>query len=186
MAWTPPRLASTLPLALLLLAVVATGCADPASDPRANGPESRNAPGEPKGYCPLPEEQRATPSPCITFDWDARVAENHAYREPMQITEEQKKQATPRAEALATALRKLAETGTTEDGLRAAAADALGLRPVEIETRGDTFAPLRDVLVGGGEGKVCVNGRVDSTGQAEAEVVGRTNDGTCLPGLGGH
>ncbi|MFE1963360.1 precorrin-3B C(17)-methyltransferase [Streptomyces sp. NPDC059479] len=175
-----PRLIAALPL--VLLAVLAAGCADPAADPRGAGPRG----AEPKGYCPLPEEQQATPSPCITFDWNQRLAENHAYRSPMPITTEQKQQAAPRAKALAAALRKLAGTGTTEAGLRAAAGDALGLRPEETEIQGHRFDPLRDVLVGGGEGRVCVNGRIDSTGQAEAEVVGRTADGTCLPGLGGH
>ncbi|MFD9003640.1 precorrin-3B C(17)-methyltransferase [Streptomyces sp. NPDC059582] len=168
---------------LLLIAVAAAGCADPSADPRAGG---RGASAEAKGYCPLPEEDGPTPSPCITFDWNQRVAENHAYRSPMPITARQKEQAAPRAERLAAALGKLAATGTTQDALRAAAAEALGLRPDEIEVQGFRFDPLRDMLVGGGEGRVCVNGTVDSTGRATAEVVGRTADGSCLPGLGGH
>ncbi|MFI6494145.1 hypothetical protein [Streptomyces sp. NPDC050564] len=56
----------------------------------------------------------------------------------------------------------------------------------KIEIQGSRFAPLRDVLVGGGEGRACVNGTVDSGGRADAEVIGRTADGTCLPGPGGH
>ncbi|WP_406174868.1 hypothetical protein [Streptomyces sp. NBC_00996] len=88
--------------------------------------------------------------------------------------------------ALAAALRKLAATGTTESAPRAAAAEALGMSAGRIEMQGTRFAPLRDVLVGGGEDRVCVNGTVDSTGRADAEVIGRTADGTCLPGLGGH
>ncbi|MEU2288676.1 precorrin-3B C(17)-methyltransferase [Streptomyces sp. NPDC013178] len=171
---------------LVLLVALAAGCARPADDPRAGGPGSAASSAAAKGYCPLPEERRATPSPCITFDWNQRVAENHAYREPMPITAEQRAEAEPRARALAAALRKLVDSGTTEAGLRAAAASALGLPPEQIETRGDRFAPLRDALVGGGEGRVCVNGTVDSTGEASAEVVGRTADGACLPGLGGH
>ncbi|MFG2630720.1 precorrin-3B C(17)-methyltransferase [Streptomyces sp. NPDC048473] len=184
MPLTRPRLIAALPL--VLLAVMAAGCADPAADPRVGGPGMAKSSAEPKGYCPLPEERRATPSPCITLDWNQRVAENHAYRSPLPITTEQKQQAAPRAKALAAALRKLEDTGTTEAGLRAAAGDALGLRPEQIEIQGHRFAPLREVLVGGGEGRVCVNGTVDSIGQAEAEAVGRTADGTCLPGLGGH
>ncbi|MFF2060876.1 hypothetical protein ACFVWZ_03550 [Streptomyces sp. NPDC058200] len=123
MAWTQPQLAITLPL--VLLAVVAAGCADPADDPRAGGPGPPPASAVSKGDCPPPEERRATPSPCIT----------------------------------------LTDGGTTEDGLRTAAAHALEMRPEQIETRGDDFAPLRDVLV---------------------EVVGRTADGACLPAVGGH
>lgn len=52
--------------------------------------------------------------------------------------------------------------------------------------QGDFLVPLHDMLVGGGEGRVCVNGTVDSSGHATAEVVGRTVEGTCLPGRGGH
>ncbi|MDO0930404.1 hypothetical protein QQY66_01330 [Streptomyces sp. DG2A-72] len=104
----------------------------------------------------------------------------------MPITDEHKEQATPKATALAAALTKLAAAGTSKDVLRAAAAGALGTKQDQIEIRGEHFAPLRNVLVGGGEGRVSVNGRVDSTGKADAEVVGRTADGACLPGLGGH
>ncbi|MEV6423594.1 precorrin-3B C(17)-methyltransferase [Streptomyces sp. NPDC051662] len=161
---------------LVLAAAVTAGCADPEPP----------APSAAKGYCPLPEERRATPSTCITFDWNERLAENHAYREPMSITAEQKEEAAPKAEALATALRKLVSAGATEGDLRVTAAGALGVRPEQIEIRGDLSKPLRDVLVDGGEGRVCVNGTVDSTGEADAEVIGRTADGTCLPGLGGH
>ncbi|MFD6989852.1 precorrin-3B C(17)-methyltransferase [Streptomyces sp. NPDC059943] len=179
-----PRLVAALPL--LLLAVAAAGCADRAADPRAGGPGQTTSSAAPKGHCPLPEEQPTTPSPCITFDWNERVAENHAYREPMPITEEQKREQIPRADALAAVLKKLADVGTTESGLRAAAADALELKPEQIEMRGHDFAPLREVLVGGGEGRACVNGTVNIAGQVDAEVVGRTADGPCLPGLGGH
>lgn len=172
--------------ALVLLAVTVAGCADPAADPRGGGPLPARSSASAKGYCPLPGERRATPSPCITFNWNQRVAENHAYRSPLPITPEQKTQAAPRAKALAAALGKLADTGTTESGLRAAAAEALGMPTARIEIQGYRFAPLRDVLVGGGEGRVCVNGTVDSSGRADAKVIGRTADGACLPGLGGH
>ncbi|MFI5794933.1 precorrin-3B C(17)-methyltransferase [Streptomyces sp. NPDC051677] len=173
---------------LLALLFLTAGCADPSSDPRAAGP-STAAPspsGSAKGFCPPPEDTRATPSPCISYGWDQRVAENHAYRQPQSITDEQRQEAQPRATALAAALQKLAASGTTLDGLRTAAADALGLRAKEIEVQGDFLDPLHDVLVGGGEGRVCVNGTVDSSGHATAEVAGRTVEGTCLPGLGGH
>lgn len=181
-----PRVASAA-LALVLLGLTVSGCADPASEPRASGPgPAVRGSGEPKGFCPLPEEQPAAPSPCITFDWNQRQKENHGYREPVPITEEQRRDAAPRAEALAAVLKRLAGTGTTQDGLRAAAAGALGLPEERIELRVHSFDPLGDALVGGGEGKVCVNGGVGSTGTASAEVIGRTKDGTCLPGLGGH
>lgn len=180
-----PRRAAAA-LVAVLLGLAAAGCADPTADPRAPGSGPAASRDGAMGYCPLPEEQRATPTPCITFDWNERVKENHAYREPMAITDEQRAAAAPRAEALGAALKGLAATGTTRDGLRAAVARALGLPAGTIEVRGDGFDPLREVLVGGGEGKVCVNGGVDHAGTASAEVVGRTKDGTCLPGLGGH
>ncbi|MGW3248864.1 precorrin-3B C(17)-methyltransferase [Streptomyces sp. NPDC001070] len=171
-------------LTLILLAVTTAGCADPAADPRTGGPGPD--PSGVGGFCPPPEAEPATPTPCITLDWNQRVAENHAYRSAMPITDEQKEQAAPKAKALAAVLTKLAAAGTSQDALRAAAAGALGLPRDRIEVQGDYFAPLHDVLVGGGEGRVCVNGSVDSTGKAHAEVVGRTADGSCLPGLGGH
>ncbi|MFH0173507.1 precorrin-3B C(17)-methyltransferase [Streptomyces cacaoi] len=173
---------------LLALLVLTAGCADPSSDPRAAGPATAStaASAEAKGFCPPPEDTRASPSPCISYGWDQRVAENHAYRQAQPITAEQRQQAQPRATALAAALQELAAKGTTLDGLRTAAAEALGLEAPQIEVQGDFLVPLHDMLVGGGEGRVCVNGTVDSSGHATAEVVGRTVEGTCLPGLGGH
>jgi hypothetical protein len=173
---------------LLALLVLTAGCADPSGDPRAAGASTAppSPSGSAKGFCPPPEDTRASPSPCISYGWDQRVAENHAYRQPLSITSEQRQEGQPQATALAAALQKLAGSGTTLDGLRTAAAGALGLEAKQIEVRGDFLDPLHDVLVGGGNGRVCVNGTVDSSGQATAEVVGRTVEGTCLPGLGGH
>ncbi|MFI2378496.1 precorrin-3B C(17)-methyltransferase [Streptomyces sp. NPDC018964] len=178
MSRTCPRLLAALPFVLLV--AVTAGCADPAAGPRAGGTE-------PQGYCPLPEERGPTPSPCVTFDWNQRLAENHGYRERITITAEQKEAAAPRAKALATVLRKLTDAATAEEELRTAAADAVGVRPESIEIRTNGFGtPDHGVLVGGGEGRVCVNGTVDAAGHADVEVVGRTLEGTCLPGEGGH
>lgn len=171
---------------LLALLVLTAGCADPATDPRAAGSAASPPAASAKGFCPPPEDTLASPSPCISYGWDQRVAENHAYREAQPITAGQRQEAQPRATALAAALRELAAEGTTLDGLRTAAAEALGLEARQIEVQGDFLAPLHDMRVGGGEGRVCVNGTVDSSGHATAEVVGRTVEGTCLPGLGGH
>jgi len=176
------RLAGTL----VLLAIAAAGCADPTVDPRASGPVPTDSSTAGKGFCPPDEARSATPSPCITFDWNQRMAENHGYRSAMPITEEQREKAAPKAKALAAVLAKLAASGTSQDAVRAAAAGALGVKPDQVEIQGEHFAPLFDVLVGGGEGRVCVNGRVNREGKADAEVVGRTADGTCLPGPGGH
>ncbi|KRD11936.1 MULTISPECIES: hypothetical protein [unclassified Streptomyces] len=174
---------------LLALLFLTAACADPSADPRAAGPATAASPSasrSPKGFCPPPQDTRAAPSPCISADWDKRVAENHAYRQQQPITAEQEREARPRATALATVLQSLAASGTTADALRTAAATALGLKPDEIEIQGEVLKPLHDVLVGGGEGRVCVNGTVDGSGHATAEVVGRTLDGACLPGQGGH
>ncbi|MGC0373723.1 precorrin-3B C(17)-methyltransferase [Streptomyces sp. SAI-229] len=172
---TRPRLLAALPFVLLL--TVTAGCADTA----ARSPE-------PQGHCPLPEEQGPTPSPCVTFDWNRRLAENHGYRERISITAEQKKTAAPRAKALAAALEEHADAGTTDDGLRAAAAGAVGVPPEGIEIREQGFGvPDHGVLVGGGSAnRVCLIGTVDAADRVEVEVVGRTVEGTCLPGEGGH
>ncbi|MFD7551592.1 precorrin-3B C(17)-methyltransferase [Streptomyces sp. NPDC059578] len=160
-----PRLTTAAP-SLALLALMAAGCGLPNADPDSDAPPS-------------------APPPSVTDEWTERVAENHAYRKQASITAEQRREAGPGAEALATALRKLADSdSTTEAALRTATARALGLRPEHIESVGDRFAPLRSALVGGGEGRVCVNGTVHPTGEVETEVVGRTADGTCIPGLG--
>ncbi|MFC4188492.1 MULTISPECIES: precorrin-3B C(17)-methyltransferase [Streptomyces] len=179
---TRMRLRLTVALPLIFLTATATGCGDAGTDPRSDGVRPTR---EAEGFCPLPEDDRPAPTPCVTEDWNARLKENHAYREPMPITAEQKAEAAPRAKALAAALAELADTGTTEDALRAAAAEAIGMTPEQIEVLGTGFAPLRKVKVGGGEGRVCVNGAVDGSGHADAEVVGRSADGACLP-LTGH
>ncbi|MFE4053411.1 precorrin-3B C(17)-methyltransferase [Streptomyces sp. YIM B13518] len=171
---TCTRLLAALPLVLLV--AVTAGCAD-----------GKTSSSEPQGYCPLPEERGPAPSPCITFDWNRRPAENHAYRERVTLTADQQEAAAPRAKAPATALRKPADAEPTEDGLRAAAADAVGVRPERIEIRTRGFGvPDHGVLVGGGEDRVCLNGTVDAAGRVDVEVVGRTLDGMCLPGEGGH
>ncbi|MFD7770050.1 precorrin-3B C(17)-methyltransferase [Streptomyces sp. NPDC059787] len=172
---TRPRLLAALPFVLLV--AVTAGCAD-----------REVSSSEPRGYCPLPEEQGPTPSPCITFDWNRRLAENHGYRERISITAEQKETAAPRAKALATALGKQAGTGATEDGLRTAVADAIGVPPEGVEIRMQGFGvPDHGVLVGGGSAnRVCLVGTVDAADRVEVEVVGRTVEGTCLPGEGGH
>ena len=74
-----------------------------------------------------------------------------------------------------------------DDGLGAAVAEALGVRPEQVELRRQGYGvPAHGVLVGGGKGRVCVNGEVDGAGHVEVEIVGRTLEGTCLPGEGGH
>ncbi|MFB6836726.1 precorrin-3B C(17)-methyltransferase [Streptomyces sp. NPDC056361] len=172
--------------------------------------------GEPRDtmrYCPSPEEPRLPPgTPCISQDPNDRYRENHAFQQEMEITDEQRAGAQGKAEALAKALRALSGgrpegkpegepkemptgeptgepigeptgEGAGEAEVRAAAAAALGLAPDRIEYRAEARPGL---LVGGGHGKVCVIGRIDRRGVATAEVTGRTLDGTCIPGLGGH
>ncbi|WP_318209939.1 precorrin-3B C(17)-methyltransferase [Streptomyces sp. SJL17-1] len=134
-------------------------------------------------YCPAPNEPPLeTQTPCISQDPAQKYAENHGYRRQMAITEEQRAGAQGEAEALARALRGLAGTSAGEAEVRAAAAAALGLEAHRIEYR--ERGPY--IELGGGEGKVCVNALIDEQNRTTAEVAGRTMDGTCLPGLGGH
>lgn len=135
-------------------------------------------------YCPSPQEPRLPPgTPCISQDPNLKYQENHGYRREQEITAEQRAGAQGKAEALAEALKGLAGKPVGEAEIVAAAATALGLEPGRIEYR-----QLRrpEALVGGGSGKVCVIGTMGREGHAAAEVTGRTLDGTCLPGLGGH
>jgi hypothetical protein len=115
-----------------------------------------------------------------------RYAENHGYRREMELTPEQRAGAEDEAEALGAVLRTFAGKSATEAELRAAVAPVIGVQPNEVEVRGVFGRPLKNVLVGGGHGKVCVNGRIGDLDGVTAEVAGRTMDGTCLPGLGGH
>ncbi|MFB7373738.1 precorrin-3B C(17)-methyltransferase [Streptomyces sp. NPDC056222] len=169
--------------ALLLLVLAAGGCADPADDPRAAGAPTSQA------SCPAPEDARpADPGPCNAYDPEDpadKYAENHGYRRETELTAEQRAGAEGAAEALAAELRKFAGKRATEDELQAAVASVIGVRENEVEVRGEFDKVLKDVLVGGGHGKVCVNGHIGESG-ATAEVAGRTMDGTCIPGLGGH
>ncbi|MFC7928011.1 precorrin-3B C(17)-methyltransferase [Streptomyces cinereoruber] len=179
------RTAAGTLLFAVLASVLVAGCADPSDDPRAS------ASGTPSGgmrYCPSPQEPPIDPSvPCISQDPAQKYAENHAYRQEMEIGEEERAGAQGKADALAEALKGLVGKPVGEVEVRAAAAAALGLEPADVEYRAGTPGKvLKDVVVGGGRGKVCVNGNIDSQGNATAEVAGRTMDGTCLPGLGGH
>ncbi|MFF5917689.1 precorrin-3B C(17)-methyltransferase [Streptomyces flavochromogenes] len=176
------RAAALGTLLLAGLVPLVGGCADPGDDPRAT------ASREGMRYCPGPNEPPLEPqTPCISQDPAQKYAENHGYRRQMEITEEQRAGARDRAEALAKALWRIKDEPAGESEIRAAAAAALGLAPHELEYReGARGERPQNIDVGGGEGKVCVNGRIDDQGQATAEVAGRTMDGTCLPGLGGH
>ncbi|WP_435972137.1 precorrin-3B C(17)-methyltransferase [Streptomyces sp. Qhu_M48] len=173
---------ATAAVGLLLLAALAAGCADAADDPRAASSPS----GMP--VCPMPNEPPlATPVPCISYDPDKRYAENHGYRREFEISDQQRAEAAGKAEALRAALAKLAGKPVDQAEVRAAAAQALGLRSNAVEVRDDAFgAPAKSITVGGGRGKVCVNGHLEENGTATAEVVGRTMDGSCIPSPGGH
>ncbi|MFE0649313.1 precorrin-3B C(17)-methyltransferase [Streptomyces sp. NPDC059534] len=169
-------------LLLLALAALTGGCADPADDPRAT------ASREGMRFCPSPEEPPLAPgTPCISQDPAQKYAENHAFQKEMEIGEEERAAAQGKAEALAKALRGLAGKPVGQAEVQAAAGAALGLEPDRIEYReGARGAALTSVDVGGGRTKVCVKGNIDEQGTVTAEVSGRTMDGTCLPGLGGH
>ncbi|WP_329117760.1 precorrin-3B C(17)-methyltransferase [Streptomyces sp. NBC_01353] len=170
--------------ALFLVTLAVGGCADPADDPRAAGSRT----GSPS--CPPPEEQRpADLGPCNSYDPEDpadKYAENHGYRREMELTPEERAGAEGTAETLAAELRTFAGKRVTQDELQVAVARVIGVQENEVEVRGEFDKVLKNVLVGGGHGKVCVNGRIDGSGGAGAEVAGRTMDGTCLPGLGGH
>jgi hypothetical protein len=135
------------------------------------------------------EPPLAPGTPCISQDPSQKYAENHGYRRPMELTPQERAGAQGAAERLGRTLRGLAAKPAGEDEIRAAAAAALGLSPDDIEYRAGAPGPgglPRSIVLGGGTGKVCVNGLIGTSGTATAEVAGRTMDGTCLPGLGGH
>ncbi|WP_309054518.1 precorrin-3B C(17)-methyltransferase [Streptomyces sp.] len=173
----------------LLLAglVLLGGCADPADDPRTS--PAAPAPGS-TPYCPAPMEPPLAPgTPCISQDPNQKYAENHGYRRQMELTPQERAGARGAAERLGRTLSGLAAKPVGENEIRAAAAAALGLSPDAIEYRAGAPGPgglPRNIALGGGTGKVCVNGLIGDSGTATAEVAGRTLDGTCLPGLGGH
>lgn len=173
----------------LLLAglVLLGGCADPADDPRTS--PAAPAPGS-MPYCPAPMEPPLAPgTPCISQDPNQKYAENHGYRRQMELTPQERAGARGAAERLGRTLSSLAAKPVGENEIRAAAAAALGLSPDAIEYRAGAPGPgglPRNIALGGGTGKVCVNGLIGDSGTATAEVAGRTLDGTCLPGLGGH
>ncbi|GAA3919769.1 hypothetical protein GCM10022244_31090 [Streptomyces gulbargensis] len=174
--------------ALLLAGLVLLGgCADPTDDPRTS--PAASAPQNIR-YCPAPMEPPLAPgTPCISQDPDQKYAENHGYRRQAELTPQERAGAQGAAERLGRTLRGLAAKPAGEDEIRAAAAAALGLSPQDVEYRAGAPGPgglPRDIALGGGTGKVCVNGLIGADGTATAEVAGRTLDGTCLPGLGGH
>ncbi|GAA3084626.1 hypothetical protein GCM10017562_63040 [Streptomyces roseofulvus] len=168
-----------------LLAALVTGCAEPSADPRAAATPS----GEGMRFCPSPPEPQLPPgTACIPQDPASKYRENHAYRQEMELTEQERAGEQQKADRLGTVLRELATGSPGETEVRAAVAAALGLKPNDVEYRAGAQAgpTLRNLAVAGGTGKVCVKGQVTDSGTVTAEVSGRTMDGTCLPGLGGH
>ncbi|MFD8012615.1 precorrin-3B C(17)-methyltransferase [Streptomyces sp. NPDC058955] len=169
----------------VLLAALVTGCAEPSADPRAGATPS----GEGMRFCPGPQEPQLPPgTPCVPQDPASKYRENHAYRQETELTEAERAGARGRAERLGAVLRKLATGKPGETEVRAAVAAALDLRPNDVEYRvGAQRGPtIQNLSVAGGHGKVCVKGEITDTATITAEVSGRTLDGTCLPGLGGH
>ncbi|MBC9711735.1 precorrin-3B C(17)-methyltransferase [Streptomyces sp. TRM66268-LWL] len=165
--------------------VMAAGCARVQDDPRTAGSRPSASSGV-LGLCPPETVEQGEPSPCITSSEADKYAENHAFRAEMPITAQERVDAEGKRAALEAALRELG-AGADEAAARAAAAEALGLPTSSVEVKAAGFGvPDGGLSVGGGEGKVCVNGSLDAEGLARAEVAGRTNDGTCLPGDGGH
>ncbi|WP_377271199.1 precorrin-3B C(17)-methyltransferase [Peterkaempfera sp. SMS 1(5)a] len=159
----------------------------PRRTPDTAAPTRVTSSGAARGYCPPPEAAPADPSPCITYDWGQRYAENHGYRQEQPISAQERTQAQPMADALATALRALAGRHPDTARIRAAAGQALGLPAARVELKSDGYdVPQHGFAVGGGQGKVCVNGTVSADGAVHTEVAGRTLDGPCLPGDGGH
>ncbi|WP_031007955.1 hypothetical protein [Streptomyces sp. NRRL F-5727] len=179
----------------VLLAALVTGCAEPSADPRAGaapsaaGPSAASPSGEGMRFCPSPSEPQLPPgTSCVPQDPASKYRENHAYRQEMELTEAERAGARGKAERLGAVLRELATGDPGETEVRAAVAAALGLEPNDIEYRaGAQRGPtIRNLAVAGGTGKVCVQGGISDSGTVTAEVSGRTMDGTCLPGLGGH
>ncbi|MFF0437517.1 precorrin-3B C(17)-methyltransferase [Streptomyces sp. NPDC004327] len=169
--------------AAVLVGLLASGCAGVGTgggvDPRSVRPVT----GEPSAV-------RSSGSGDPTMDAERRkYEENHGYRREMELTDDERGAAAGKAQALKAVLDGLAGTKVTEDQLRDAVAPAMGVEPRSVEVRGEFGGLLKSVEVGGGTGKVCVNGRIGSAppkSVVSAEVAGRTMDGTCLPGLGGH
>ncbi|MFD6759304.1 precorrin-3B C(17)-methyltransferase [Streptomyces roseolus] len=167
----------------LLLAALVTGCAERSADPRAG------ATTEGMRFCPSPQEPPLpSGAPCIPQDPASKYRENHAYRQEAELTEEERAGARGKADDLGGVLRELAKGRPAEAEVRSAVAGALGLKPNEIEYRvGARRGPtIENLAVAGGTGRVCVKGAITDSGTVTSEVSGRTLDGTCLPGLGGH
>ena len=183
----------------MIVALVAAGAtlvarhsagSDTASAGKASasaGSSGFGTPTGPEGFCPGPEDVQPAATPCIPFDPNKRYAENHAYRKQQPLTAAERSGAQPKADALAAELARLAGTRTDQAAVRKAVGTVLKLALDRVEIQANGYdAPLRNISVGGGTGKVCVNGTIDTTGKATAEVAGRTLDGGCLPSPGGH
>ncbi len=173
---------------VLLLALALAGCGSTGADQRAGnrtgvsrspsaGPSTGNSPIP---YCPQSEAGPA-PSPCISFSWEQRVAENNAYKKEMPLSDAARAENEPRVRALEAALRELVGTALDETVLKQVTAEATGTRAafVHVELQPDTG--YAHVVVPAGAG--CVKGTITG-GEATAETTGYIADGGCVPAIG--
>lgn len=171
----------------MLLVVGVAGCGSAVTDRAGNRTGVTRSPAptpdgteSPVPYCPAPEAGPA-PSPCISYSWEQRVAENNAYKQEMPLSDAARAEDQPRVRALETALETLVGGPLDEAALKRVTAEATGTQPGFVHV---DLAPQRDyahVVVSAGGG--CVKGTIEGA-KVTTEVTGYIADGGCVPAVG--
>jgi hypothetical protein len=135
----------------------------------------------PAGY---PEASSA----CVDQAEAAKYAENHAFRDRIEITAGDRERWRSPAAELKVALERLyaKDRKPASGAVAATAARALGVAPSEVAIKTSGYGVgVGETMVAAGEGRACV---VATAGPKSVvvEVAGRTNEGGCLPSDGGH
>ncbi|GEK21756.1 hypothetical protein [Cellulomonas xylanilytica] len=170
----PVRLRAAL--VLLVALVLVGGCASRAARSGAADP---SASVTPTAACPIYEGQEM-PDDCVPYDGEAMMAQNDAYRQRFEPTDESRTEVEPQRAAAQAALATLVGGPLSVDAVRDALEAAGFDRDAPwVEAAGDPAAASSIgviISVGG----LCLVGTLDGE-HAEVETDGMIADGGCVP-----
>jgi hypothetical protein len=166
----------------VLAVILLTGC--------GAGIQPDAAPSQSPSECVVPANPNGEPPEgCTTYDPEANMAANEAYRDRLEIGADALEAGAPYVESATAGLTALQGTGAiTAEAVREVLHDS-GLEASAIQTIGDAnaveFGGMLPAEVGGPGVGVCLFGDV-SADRVAVDVGGVSADGGCLTGHGGH
>ena len=174
-----PRRPRTTFVPLVLALVVTAAAAGCASRPGAATAGDPTASVTPTAACPIVEGQEM-PADCVPYDGEAAMAQNDAYRQRFDPSDDSRAEVEPQRAAAQDALAGLVGSPLSVDAVHDALEGA-GFDPdvPRVEAAGDPAAPSSIgviISVGG----LCLVGTLDAE-HAEVETDGMIADGGCVP-----